>query len=317
MAASDDFPQLCETCLGPNPFVRMVKLKFGEKLCKISNLQYQGFRWKAGSGGRMKETIISLAVARERDICQTCLNDMKYGLPVGMRDKLLRQQEQEQQLALPKSDIGLRFKYGNDDGSGALALAHVPFGVEMANQPVARQLDIFARAKAEMEARGKTAFRNLPKLCSFWLAGSCTRVIKGSCPFRPCCGHFVFPEIAGDCERHGALVRLLQEKGAAGAMKEIDAETRAAFKTNMGGNRDEAIRRRVTGEGDELSKKYMGKFKAQNPDLVPPGDTSVTTLWVGGLDEYMGEADIRDALYPHQGSLAPAALRVHLLRQAK
>ena len=49
---------LCETCLGPNPYVRMTKLPFGHKLCKISNLPYQAFRWKAGPTGRQKETII-------------------------------------------------------------------------------------------------------------------------------------------------------------------------------------------------------------------------------------------------------------------
>eukprot|EP01035_Chromulina_nebulosa_P034700 gene34700-46583_t len=54
----EDFPMLCETCLGPNPYVRMTKLPFGHKLCKISNLPYQAFRWKAGPTGRQKETII-------------------------------------------------------------------------------------------------------------------------------------------------------------------------------------------------------------------------------------------------------------------
>ena len=35
-------PQLCETCIGQNPYVRMVKLAYGDKICKISNLPYQG-----------------------------------------------------------------------------------------------------------------------------------------------------------------------------------------------------------------------------------------------------------------------------------
>ena len=33
---------------------------------------------------------MSIEVAKSRNICQACLNDMQYGLPVGVRDKLLR-----------------------------------------------------------------------------------------------------------------------------------------------------------------------------------------------------------------------------------
>jgi pre-mRNA-splicing factor RBM22/SLT11 len=82
-AVGDDFPMLCETCLGENPYVRMVKLSPGEKLCKVSGAPYQAFRWKAGPKGRYKETVVSFAVAKERNICQACLNDMVFGLPTG------------------------------------------------------------------------------------------------------------------------------------------------------------------------------------------------------------------------------------------
>jgi hypothetical protein len=51
---------------------------------------FQAFRWKAGAQGRYKETIISMLVAKERNICQGCLKDMKYDLPAGVRDALLR-----------------------------------------------------------------------------------------------------------------------------------------------------------------------------------------------------------------------------------
>jgi pre-mRNA-splicing factor RBM22/SLT11 len=106
----DDFPILCETCLGQNPYVRMVKLPYGHKLCKISNVPYQGFRWKAGQQGRYKETIISHEVAAHRNICQACLNDMKYGLPVGVRDALL-QQEESQKIKMPASNVGSQYFY--------------------------------------------------------------------------------------------------------------------------------------------------------------------------------------------------------------
>ena len=55
-ASGDDFPTLCETCLGPNPYVRMVKSNAGDRLCKVSAIPYQSFRWKAGPKGRWKET---------------------------------------------------------------------------------------------------------------------------------------------------------------------------------------------------------------------------------------------------------------------
>ena len=96
----------------------MVKLPYGQKLCKISSVPYQAFRWKAGPQGRYKETIICHAVAVQRNICQTCLNDMKYGLPVGVRDALLTREE-SQQLVLPNSDVGSRYFY---EQQAALAL---------------------------------------------------------------------------------------------------------------------------------------------------------------------------------------------------
>jgi len=314
---ADDFPQLCETCLGPNPYVRMERLRFGDKLCKLSNLPFQAFKWKAGSGGRVKETVVSMTVARERDICQACLNDMKYGLPVGVRDKLLAQEAAKgRALTLPTSEVGARYHYQQLAAAGGES-AVVPFGLEMADQPVARQLDVFAKARSEIEARSKTAFRNLPKLCSFWLAGTCTRVLKKVCPFRPCCGQFGFPEIASNRPVHEELVKKLEAQGPAEVMQSLDGETRALIKAAISGvNRDDAIRKRVLGQ-DDLSKKYLGQFKHNNPDLVPPADTSITTLWVGGLDDVLGEAEVRDALYPfNPPSLAPQQIQVHVLRQA-
>lgn len=204
---------LCETCLGPNPYVRMTKTPYGDKLCKISNMPYQGFRWKAGPGGRTKETIISIAVAKERNICQTCLNDMKYGLPVGVRDALLKKSEGETQIALPTSNVGQQYFYEQQaqltegyscNGQGGVM-------VDMANVAPSRQLDKFSRILQVAEAKSKTAFRNLPKLCSFWLAGTCNRAARKTCPFRPCCGAYVFPEIASNAEAKPLMDKLIGE----------------------------------------------------------------------------------------------------------
>lgn len=48
---TSDFPILCETCLGPNPFVRMAKEDFGIQ-CKICSRPFTLFKWKPGAEAR-------------------------------------------------------------------------------------------------------------------------------------------------------------------------------------------------------------------------------------------------------------------------
>lgn len=257
----EDFPMICETCLGPNPYVRMTKLPYGHKLCKISNLPYQAFRWKAGPGGRQKETIIryyihfssllftvnviyiSIAVATERNICQTCLNDMKYGLPVGVRDSLL-QKEETTQISLPNSNVGQKYFYEQQAQLSENDIGSTNMSLELANAPPSRQLDKFSRMLQVTEAKSKIAFRNLPKLCSFWLNGACSRVLRKTCPFRPCCGVYMFPEIASSskliCDR---LIESLNTDGPAVVQKSMDTETKQAIQQALKGNRDDAIRK--------------------------------------------------------------------------
>lgn len=195
---------LCETCLGSNPYVRMSKLPFGQKLCKISQAPYQAFRWKSGQQGRHKETVVCYAVAQDKNICQTCLNDMKYGLPVGVRDQLLSRQDPGDKVILssmPQSNVGQRYYFNQQAAlmESGQDINSNNFSLEMGNIGAARQLDNFSKTLQATASKSKIAFRNLPKLCSFWLSGTCTRVNRNTCPFRPCCGNstFAFPEIAG------------------------------------------------------------------------------------------------------------------------
>lgn len=322
----------------------MIKTQFGSKLCKISNLPYQGFRWKAGPQGRYKETIISFTVAKERNICQTCLMDMQFGLPVGVRDQMLKNNSSlpadlatGQAIALPESDVGIRYHYQNLENNIDNIEYNPNNSVSSAlqNQGVIRELDDFNRRRQEMDRKNKTSFRNLPKLCSFWVNGACGRVGRKTCPYRPCCGVFVFPELAGTKGAHDAmetLIKDLNKDGPAAVMTTLSKEVKQFFRDSQKGNREKAIKNRVMGE-DDLSKKYLNRIRGavstmpkasmlcllhnnpllrglcwsnnfilyflifQSKAIDPPEDEFIKTLWIGNVEAIISEQDLFDAFY--------------------
>lgn len=305
----EDFPILCETCLGPNPYVRMVKLPYGSKLCKISNAPYQSFRWKAGPAGRYKETIICYTVAKERNICQTCLNDMQFGLPVGVRDKILKKADSE--VGVPRSIVGSQYFY---EQQARMVDYATPgnFSEDQQNAGPSRDLQKFSKTLQAADSRGKTAFRNLPKLCSFWVGGVCSRVLRKSCPFRPCCGTYLFPELAATHrDMCSDLIARLKAQGPDAVQKSLDKEVRLALKDSQKGNKDDAIKKRVFGE-DDLTNRYLGKMKAMNVELPVPEDASICTLWVGNVDADIVEQDIYNAFFSYG-----AVVGVHMAHAAR
>lgn len=72
-----EFPIVCETCLGDNPYVRMSREKFGSA-CHVCERPYTKFRWKAGSG-RFKNTVLCQMCAKLKNVCQVCMFDLQYG----------------------------------------------------------------------------------------------------------------------------------------------------------------------------------------------------------------------------------------------
>ncbi|KAG8700896.1 Pre-mRNA-splicing factor slt11 [Ceratobasidium sp. 394] len=162
-----DFPILCETCLGDNAFVRMSKQEYGRE-CGTCARPFTVFRWKAGAGMRFKTTVICQTCAKIKNVCQTCLLDLEYGLPVQVRDTALGRKNEA-----PSSEINREYYAQNMDGK-----------LE-ANQSLLDSSRASSAAKDMLKSLARTDpyyKRNRAHLCSFFAKGQCNR--GSECPYR-------------------------------------------------------------------------------------------------------------------------------------
>lgn len=73
------------------------------------------FRWNPGNGSRYKTTVICQTCAKIKNVCQTCLLDLEYGLPTQVRDTALALQNEA-----PTSDINREYYAQNMEGKVSL-----------------------------------------------------------------------------------------------------------------------------------------------------------------------------------------------------
>lgn len=170
-----EFPLVCETCLGDNPYIRMTKEIHG-KPCKICEVPFTVFAWQAGTFGRLKKVEICQTCAKTQHVCQVCVFDLRYGLPVQMRDKVLREEGCNiNNIAISHSDANR--SWYNAQNERAL----VEHG--SSSSIIESTSNIRAIARLQSIARmGPRYDRNLAKLCSFYARGECNR--GSNCPFR-------------------------------------------------------------------------------------------------------------------------------------
>lgn len=279
-----DFPIVCETCLGPNPYVRMQRVRrvggggllCGDMLvsmagttlvdaagacsptlpawhshspnlpsaqqieyggqCHISGRPYTVFRWRPGNDARYKKTIICQDVAKAKNVCQVCLLDLDYNLPVQVRDHALGAQAEQ----LPQSDAGKEY---------ALQLAAETGELD------ARRFDAPAPPDVLLKLQRTTPYykRNQAKICSFFVRGLCKR--GAECPYR-------------------------HEMPVEGPLSKQN------------------IKDRYYGVNDPVAEKMLGRVEGMDK-LTPPEDASICTLFVGGLAPEHSEDDVRDAFYSY------------------
>nr|CAG4636212.1 EOG090X0770 [Eubosmina coregoni]SVE69833.1 EOG090X0770 [Eubosmina coregoni] len=167
-----EFPILCPTCLGENPYVRMMKEKFGSE-CKICVRPFTTFRWCPGARMRFKKTEICQTCAKLKNVCQTCLLDLEYGLPIQVRDQALSIKDN-----IAKSDVNKEYFIQNAEKHLSATDSGVPgIGGSSSGKahPPSDLLTKLARTTPYYR-------RNLPHICSFWVKGECKR--GEECPYR-------------------------------------------------------------------------------------------------------------------------------------
>ncbi|KAJ8254657.1 hypothetical protein GJAV_G00195570 [Gymnothorax javanicus] len=165
-----DFPILCQTCLGENPYIRMTKEKYGKE-CKICARPFTVFRWCPGVRMRFKKTEVCQTCSKMKNVCQTCLLDLEYGLPIQVRDTGLSIKDD-----MPKSDVNKEYFSQNMER-------------EMQNMDGSRgPVGLLGKAPSSSDMLLKLARttpyykRNRPHICSFWVKGECKR--GEECPYR-------------------------------------------------------------------------------------------------------------------------------------
>ena len=258
---NDEFPILCETCLGPNPMIRMTKQSHA-KACKVCERAFTVYRWKAGPTGRYKKTELCRTCAKLKNVCQTCVLDLQYGLPVQVRDSVLAE---EDRVTLPGSTKGKGLMIEQYERKMAAALTAAP-GESAALTAAAADTQLAAAyGKATANSSALTRLtrsapyykRNEAHLCSFYARGECNR--GQLCPFR-----------------HEMPVQ-----------SELSKQN---------------IKDRYAGSNDPVARKMLSRARGgggTSEELVAPLDPAITTLWVGGLQEAEGEADVHRVFYPY------------------
>lgn len=145
--------------------MRMIRETYGKE-CTICNRPFTVFRWCPGAKMRYKKTEVCQTCAKTKNVCQTCLLDLEYGLPVQVRDAALKMQDN-----IPKSDVNREYYQQNNEAALAKTGGSSGAGGKAPNELLMK----LARTTPYYK-------RNRAHICSFWVKGECKR--GEECPYR-------------------------------------------------------------------------------------------------------------------------------------
>lgn len=145
------------------------KEKYGKE-CKICCRPFTVFRWCPGARMRFKKTEICQTCSKLKNVCQTCLLDLEYGLPIQVRDAALKIQDD-----LPRNEVNKEYYIQNLDSQMSKFDPTQPSNSALKSKGASDLLVRLARTAPYYK-------RNRPHVCSFWVKGECRR--GEECPYR-------------------------------------------------------------------------------------------------------------------------------------
>ncbi|KAH8963752.1 hypothetical protein BDL97_04G029100 [Sphagnum fallax] len=146
----------------------MTKANF-YKECKICTRPFTVFRWRPGRDARYKKTEVCQTCSKLKNVCEVCLLDLEYGLPVQVRDTALGINTSD---AIAKSDVNREYFAEEQDRKARAGLDYESsYGKARPNDTI-------------LKLQRTTPYykRNQAHICSFFVRGECTR--GAECPYR-------------------------------------------------------------------------------------------------------------------------------------
>lgn len=179
-----DLPVLCESCLGDNPYVRMMKEPHGQA-CKTCDRPFTSFRWKPGKRGKYKKTQVCRSCAKTKNVCQSCVLDLRYHLPTQVRDAFLTEEERNQ-VSVATSHANREWQ--NHLQAQALEQDEAKKAQLLLTEHGAHAADALGRTETDGDDPLVRLARSTPyydhhkaHVCSFYAKGACNR--GKECPY--------------------------------------------------------------------------------------------------------------------------------------
>lgn len=123
---------ICDLCLGDSDNVRLTKITNGAH-CKICTLPYTLYHFKPHRrDSNLTKTLICTRCSKQRNICQCCMLDMVWHIPLQLRDRMLSmiQKDSANVTEEAKNDMMKRFLALKDVKLGGARITSDPHEID-------------------------------------------------------------------------------------------------------------------------------------------------------------------------------------------